>query len=633
MGIGDLSGDVFGNGLIYSNKLKLVAAFDHRNIFLDPNPHPEKSYQERVRIFNLPTSSWEDYNTKFISTGGGVYKRSSKSITLSAEVKKVLALDENSVTPNELIRLILKAPVDLLFNGGIGTYVKASTESQADVGDKTNEFCRINGAELRCKVVGEGGNLGFTQLARVEYALQGGMINTDFIDNSAGVDCSDHEVNIKILLNKEVAAKRLTEQKRNQLLVKMTDDVARLVLADNYNQALAMSFAASHSAHYTGLYQNYIKDLEVAVHLDRKVEFLPDDKKILERKAAGVGLTRPELAVLLAYTKIYIKNEILKSNLPEDPYFSSMLDTAFPTLLVDKYAKGLQHHRLHREIISTQLSNYIVNNVGITFAYRLQTETGAAISDIARAYVISVNAYGTDALQHTIDSFGPNISVKTQFEMHHHVRQLLNLATRWFLRGDRLKGNIQQIIDHYAKSIRLLEDHIPRLMVGITKDYMETTLLNFISAGLQESVARKILITRAMYTALNVVEVATQHQFNLLQTAEVYFHTGSFFNLVWFRDQIATDAREGHWNTLARLTLRDELDSLQRSISIVILKTNKSEKNSERRIRTWLEKHTHVQSRWEHLLAMLTSSPSIDYTMFFIALRELADLVLASEIN
>lgn len=627
VGIGDMSGDVFGNGMMYTPHIKLVAAFDHRHIFLDPNPHPKKSFDERVRLFNLPTSSWEDYNLKLISAGGGVFKRSSKSISLTPEIKKILGTDENSLAPNELIRAILKAPVDLLFNGGIGTYVKASTESHADVGDKTNEFCRINGDELRCKVVGEGGNLGFTQLGRIEFALNGGLINTDFIDNSAGVDCSDHEVNIKILLNKEIDAGTLTEKKRNQLLMKMTSDVAKLVLHDNYSQALVMSFSAIHVTHYTGLYQAYIKELETSVHLDRAVEFLPDEKKILERKAGEKGLTRPELAVLLAYTKIHIKNELLKSDVPDDPYFITALESAFPSLLTRLYVHSMEHHRLRREIIATQLSNQIVNSVGITFVYRLQTETGASVAEIVRAYTVAANAYGSDQLQKLIDSLNFKVSIKMQYELLHHIRQLLNLATRWFLRGKRMKGDMKKTIDHYAKSIEHLEGIVSTLMIGVTKEYMDNIINHFVNAGLQKEVAQRIATARAMYTALNIIEVATQNKLDLVKTAQIYFDVGGKFNLVWFRDQIANDSREGHWNTMARLALRDELDSLQKKLSIVILQNHKKESSPHKMISLWLGQNHLVQKRWEILLELLHSSTNIDYTMFFIALRELSDMV------
>lgn len=627
VGVGDMSGDVFGNGMIYTPHVKLLAAFDHRHIFIDPHPNPKKSFDERVRLFNLPTSSWADYNPKLISEGGGVFPRGSKSISLSPQIKKALDIQENSLAPNDLIRAILKAPTDLLFNGGIGTYVKASTESHADVGDKTNEFCRINGDELRCKVVGEGGNLGFTQLGRIEYALNGGLINTDFIDNSAGVDCSDHEVNIKILLNKEMISGALTEKKRDQLLTKMTSDVAKLVLHDNYSQALVMSFSAMHSLHYTGLYLSYMKELETSVRLDRSVEFLPDEKKLLDRRAGEKGLTRPEIAVLLAYTKIHIKNELLKSTVPDDPYFVTALESAFPALLSKMYLNAMEEHRLRREIIATQLSNQIVNSVGITFVYRLQTETGATIPEIVRAYAVAANAYGTESLQKLIDSLNFKISIKMQYELLHHIRQLLNLATRWFLRGKRMQTDIKKTIEHYSKSIDQLQEIVSTLMIGVTKDYMDKIIGHFVEAGLQKNIATKIAIARAMYTALNVIEVATLNKLDLVRTAQMYFEVGGKFNLVWFRDQIASDSREGHWNTMARLSLRDELDSLQKRLSIVILQSNKKESSPHKMITHWLSQNHPVQKRWETLLELLHGSSNIDYTMFFIALRELSDMV------
>ncbi|HAT6325358.1 TPA: NAD-glutamate dehydrogenase [Legionella pneumophila subsp. pneumophila] len=627
VGIGDMSGDVFGNGMLYSKHIRLLAAFDHRHIFLDPNPDPLKSYEERLRLFNLPTSSWEDYNLQLISKGGGVYKRSSKSIPISPQVKKALAIEANALTPNELIRALLKAPVDLLFNGGIGTYVKATTESHADVGDKTNEFCRINGAELHCKVVGEGGNLGFTQLGRVEFALKGGLINTDAIDNSAGVNCSDHEVNIKILLDKEIREKKLTEKKRNQLLSRMTDEVADLVLQDNYNQALILSISAAHSSHYSGLYQDYMKELEKWVNLDRNVEFLPDDKKLLERKTTGAGLTRPELAVLMAHTKIHIANELLKSHLPDDSYFTTFLETGFPISLRKPYAKALPKHPLSREIIATQLSNKLVNNMGITFMYRMLMETGMSIADIACAYTISACIFQTDVLQNLIDSFQDKISLSTQYELLHHIRQLLNLATRWFLHNNRLTGGIEKNIKNYGKSVKKLEQLIPKLMGGVTKEYLEKLISQFVSIGIEKDMAQKIAITRALYTSLNIIEVTTQNEFDLSLTAETYFKVGSQFNLVWFRDQIANDSREGHWNTMARLSLRDELDNLQRRLTIAILTTNTKERTSEKLINYWLEQNHPIQKRWEKLLEMLLGSENIDYTIFFIALRELSSLI------
>jgi glutamate dehydrogenase len=627
IGIGDMSGDVFGNGMIYSKHLKLVAAFDYRHIFIDPNPHPEKSYQERLRLFKLPISSWEDYNPKLISKGGGVFKRTSKSISLSPEIKKCLDIEDSALSPNELIRAILKAPVDLFYNGGIGTYVKATKESQADVGDKTNEFCRINGCELRCRVVCEGGNLGFTQLGRIEYALKGGLINTDFIDNSAGVDCSDHEVNIKILLSKAISNGQLTEKKRNALLASMTDEVAKLVLKDNYQQALAMSFSAVRTNHYTGLYQAYLTDLENAGIVDRAVEFLPDDKEILQRKAAQQGLTRPEVAVLLAYTKIHIKNEILKSNLPEDTYFGQEIELEFPKVLGKNYKKYMQEHSLRREIIATQLSNQIVNEMGITFVYRISIETGAMIAEIIKAHAISNRIFEANQLEQFIESLGFNITVELQYELLHYVRMLLNLSTRWFLKSRYLNDNIAKTIEHFGSRIKEVQSIIPQLMVGATKDFLEKLTEHFVTSGLARKDAYNIAVYRALYISLNVVDIATQYRFDLIQTTKVYFEVGAQFNLVWFRDQIATDSREGHWNSLARLTLRDELDALQRLLTIVILRSDKKEKNHIKQVSSWKEKHVRAISRWDKILELLHGSTNVEYTMFFIALRELSDWV------
>lgn len=632
IGIGDMSGDVFGNGLIYSKNVKLLAAFDHRHIFIDPDPDPIISYKERLRLFNLPASSWEDYHPKLLSKGGGIYKRSAKSITITTQMKNTFAIEANSLAPNELIKAILKAPVDLLFNGGIGTYVKASTESHADVGDRTNDYCRVNGEELHCKVVGEGGNLGFTQLGRIEYALQGGIINTDFIDNSAGVDCSDHEVNLKILLDQKIHEKKLTLKKRNELLAAMTDEVAQLVLKDNYDQALVMSFSAFRAKKNIGLHTIYIKELESLNILNRKVEFLPDDKKLIERKAAGEGLTRPELAILLAYTKIHIKNEILNSDLPEDTYLGEIVQTAFPASMRVKYNADMLKHRLHRDIIATQLSNLMVNEMGITFAYRLQMETNALIHEIVRAYIATTYIFDTHSLQNLIiQTLNFKISLSEQYDMLYNIRNLINLATRWFLHDNRMKGDLSKIIKHFSFGVKALETIVPNLMGGITKDYLEKLTEQFIRSGLQKEMARHIATYRAIYTSLNIIEVATKHHFDLIKTAKVYFAAGEKINLLWFRDQIANDSREGHWNTVARLTLRDELDIAQRSLTIAILKNNKKESNTNKLITQWMQKNKHGLVRWERLLSMLHSSTDSDYTMFFIAMRELIGFIVASE--
>lgn len=629
-GIGDMSGDVFGNGMIYSKKIKLVAAFDHRHIFIDPDPDPAISYKERLRLFNLSNSSWEDYNSKLLSKGGGIYKRSLKSIPISVQARKVLQIDTTSLTPTDLIRAILCAPVDLLYNGGIGTYVKAKGETHAEVGDRANEYTRVNGSDLRCRVVGEGGNLGFTQLGRVEYALKGGLINTDFIDNSAGVDCSDHEVNLKILLNQEVKKKKLTEKNRNQLLASVTDEVAILVLKDNYYQALIMSFSAFHAKKNIGLHTEYIKELETQGVLNRQVEYLPDDKQLVERKADGIGLTRPELAVLLAYTKIYLKQSLCNSFVPEDPYLATMVEKAFPPTIRKKYKKDMLDHRLHREIIANEICNYAIDEMGITFVYRLQMETAAYPPEIIRAYTVASAVFNTRSLRKLIENLNYKISLHEQYEMLYNIRQLCNLATRWFLRSTHLQEDLEKIIEHFSVRIKKLAELTPKLMSGYTRVYLDTLIDKFTKAGLPEESARKIATYRAIYTSLNIIDVATKHNLDLEKTAYVYFSAGERVHLLWFRDQIANDSREGHWNVLARLTLRDELDLAQRSLTISILRLNAKEKEAAKLIDKWVEMNKNALDRWEKLLALLHSSNNVDYTMFFIAMRELLNLIMTS---
>jgi len=631
IGIGDMSGDVFGNGMIYSNKIKLIAAFDHRHIFIDPNPNPATSYKERLRLFNLPISSWEDYNSKLISKGGGIFKRSLKSIAITPEMQKVLAIQDKSLTPTDLIRAILKAPVDLLYNGGIGTYVKASSESNADVGDRTNDYCRIDGIELQCKVVGEGGNLGFTQRGRIEFALKGGLINTDFIDNSAGVDCSDHEVNLKILFNQEIFQKKLTFKKRNTILASLTDEIAKLVLNDNYQQALVMSYTAFGAKKSLSLHANYIKELESLGIINRKVEFLPDEKTLADRKANGESLTRPELAVLLAYTKIHIKQSILDSDLPEDPFFHEQLKSAFPPSISKKYYSAMKKHGLHRDIIATQLSNHLVNEMGITFVYRLQIETGASIKEIIRAYAIASSIYATTELQKIVESLDFKLPMADQYDMLFSFRRLINLSTRWFLHSVYINKNLATIIAHFAPKINNLENQIPTLMSGDTKNYLDSISNEFVNTGLPAEIARRIATYRAIYTSLNIIDISAKHKLDLMRTAEVYFACGERMHLVWFRDQIAIDSREGNWSALARLTLRDELDISQRALTVVIIKNDRSEKDTQKLIQKWIDQNPHVLKRWDDLLNMLNTTTQIDYAMLFIAIRELMGLISTAE--
>lgn len=625
-GIGDMSGDVFGNGMLYSDNIRLIAAFDHRHIFIDPNPDPKISFEERRRLFQLPSSSWEDYDSSLISKGGGVFKRTLKAIALTPEMKKVLDVKSDSLTPDELIRAILKAPVDLLFNGGIGTYVKSSKESHADVGDRANDRCRVNGSELRCKIACEGGNLGFTQLGRVEFALNGGLVNTDFIDNSGGVDCSDHEVNLKILLNQETRNGKLSLKARNKLLASLTSEIGDLVLANNYHQALALSYAGFMAREEIGLHADYLKELESQNILNREVEYLPQNKQLMERKAAGQGLTRPELAVLLAYTKIHLKNDILNSTLVEDPYLALQLETAFPKLIGKKYKEPLREHQLKRDIIATQLANSVVNNMGITFIFKTGMETGASVADIIRAYTVASEIFSTKELLKTIQSLDYQISLAEQFDMVKNIRALIALSTRWFLQNNRLQGEIQPLIKEYSQKIRALEQLIPELMGGVTQHYLETLTEQFQNAGLSRATAQRIAAYRAIYTTLNIIEVARTHKLDMEQTARFYFAAGERLNLLWFRDQMASDTREGYWNQLAKLSLRDELDLAQRTLTQRIMaSTGKGEVDT--RIEAWMAENPAIIERWNKLLSMVHSSGSVDYSMFFIVIREFIRLL------
>lgn len=627
IGIGDMSGDVFGNGMLYSKRIKLIGAFDHRHIFIDPTPDPEISYLERERMFNLPTSSWADYNTQLISKGGGVFKRNVKSITLTTEMQQLFKLEDSTLTPNELIAVMLKAPVDLLFNGGIGTFVKSSTEKNTDVSDRSNDYCRVDGNELRCKIVGEGGNLGFTQLGRVEYALTGGLIITDFIDNSAGVNCSDHEVNLKILLDSEACKGNLTQDDRNTLLTSLTHEVASHVLVDNHNQATVINYSVFSAKKNISLHTDYIKELETQGILNRRVEFLPTEKELIERKKAGAGLTRPELAILLAYTKIHLKKEILKSALPEDHYLSQIVETAFPLSIRKKYQQAMHNHPLKRDIIATQLSNEVVNNMGLTFVYRTQIETGESIEDIIRAYTIASHSFKTSELQLTIDSLELKITMEEQFEIRRNIRKLINLSTRWFLHGNYHKRPLKSVIDHYAANIKRIEKLVPELMTGITKTYFKELTDKFLKANLSVDTANHIAAYRAIYTSLNIIEVATKNKFNLEKTAKIYFAGGERMDLVWFRDQLANDLRDDYWNVLTRLTLRDELDILQRAITVAILNEDEDNMREKELIEKWVNNNRLIVARWNALLLQLHNSSTIEYTMFFIAIRELSRLL------
>lgn len=627
VGIGDMAGDVFGNGMLLSKHIKLLAAFNHLHIFVDPNPDAEASFEERERLFNLPRSNWTDYNKKLISKGGGVFNRNAKSITVTKEMKQAFGIKQAVVEPNELIRLILKAKVDLLWSGGIGTFVKAKSESNSDVGDRTNDAIRINATELRCKSVGEGGNLGLTQLARTEYALNGGMIYTDFIDNSAGVNCSDKEVNIKILLNTIVASGDLTFKQRNELLSQMTDEVAQLVLRDNFVQTRAISLNTAQSLRSIELHSRYINDLERKGKIDRHLEFLPDEKTLMERKLAGKGLTRPGVSVLLCYSKTILKEQILASDVPEEPYLKRFLVHSFPKPLQERFAAQMEEHPLRREIIATRISNIIVNEMGFSFVYRLQDETGAPVPAIVRAYLITRAVLGLETIWRQIEELGTAISAQKQIDMMLMYVRLSRRITRWFLRSRRRHLDISQAVDLYSPGVVALKKSMPKIFAEGHLSLYDEHYKEYINDGVPEGLAHELTITRGLFAAMDIIEVANTIGQDVTKIAQVYYHIGEFLDLAWIRTQVIIHPTESHWEALSREALRDDLDWQQRQITAGIISLNgNKKKNLLDCLQLWAEQNAELIERWQSILTDLKSSISLNYTMFFVAIRELLDL-------
>ncbi len=625
VGIGDMAGDVFGNGMLLSKHIKLVAAFNHMHIFIDPTPDPLLSFVERDRLFNLPRSTWADYDKSLISKGGGVFNRNVKSIAISKEMQKAFGIKVDALEPNELIKILLKAKVDLLWSAGIGTFVKASTESNTEVGDRTNDAIRINGKQLRCKIVGEGGNLGLTQLGRVEYALNGGLIYTDFIDNSAGVSCSDKEVNIKILLNGIVSAGALTADQRVKLLSQMTDEVAQLVLRENYLQTNAISLSATQVLRSTELHSRYMNELSKSGKLDRRLEFLPDEKQLMERKLIGRGLTTPEISVLFCYSKIVLKEAILASDVPEDPWLKKFLMASFPKPLQNKYSKDMQSHPLKREIIATKLSNIIVNEMGFSFVYRLQDETGAPISSIVRAYIIARSVFNMDAVFSQIEALQSNITAQEQSEIMVVYLRLLRRISRWFLRNQRLRLDIAQSVELYSNGVAELKKILPDVLGDGYRAQYELSLKKYNEMGVSEQLARELTTTNGLFSAMDIIEIAQKQAISVESAAKAYFGVGEFLQLDWIRMEIIKHTTDNHWEALSREALRDDLDWQQRQLTANIICNIKGD-GFELCLTNWSERNLALIERWQHVLTNLQSSSALNYTMFFVAIRELLDL-------
>lgn len=626
VGIGDMGGDVFGNGMLLSEHIQLVGAFNHLHIFIDPTPDSASTFKERARLFNLPRSSWEDFNKKLISKGGGIFSRTAKSIELTPEIKKVFDLEQDKIEPNDLIRAMLTAQVDLLWSGGIGTFVKARAESDNDAGDRTNDQIRINADQLRCQVVGEGGNLGFTQLARIDYAMQGGLIYTDFIDNSAGVDCSDNEVNIKILLNSVVANGDMTEKQRNELLSGMTKEVEAIVLNDNYQQTQALSLTSFQALRNVELHGRYISYLEHSGKLDRDLEFIPDEKSLMERKLNGQGLLRPGIAVLLCYSKIIINDQILESDVPEDPYLASILVDSFPKPLREKYAYAMADHKLRREIIATKLSNIIVNEMGFTFVYRLHDETGAPTSAIVRAYMIARTIFELPKRWQEIQAMDNLISAEMQMEMMMQYVRLLRRSTRWFLRSNRLNLDIASTVKLYGPGIKKLKEVIPNILSKSQKKDSKKIIKDLMDKKVPVELANEIALSTSCFSALDIIESANEFGTTIDSVSEVYFMLGEYLDLNWLRHKIIIHPTENHWESLSREALRDDIDWQQRQLTSAIICRKVEAETLDKTVSLWSNQYVDLIERWRYILADLRASTALNYTMFFVAIRELLDL-------
>jgi len=619
VGIGDMSGDVFGNGMLLSKHIRLVAAFDHRHVFIDPDPDVTRSWDERKRIFDLPRSSWADYDTALISEGGGVWPRSAKSIPVSPQAALVLGIEAGTLTPHELIT----APVDLLYNGGIGTYVKSLTESHADVGDRANDAIRVNGRQLRCKVVAEGGNLGCTQLGRIEYALQGcggigGHIYNDAIDNSAGVDTSDHEVNIKILLGLVIAEGELTEKQRNKLLAQMTDEVGALVLRDNYFQTQALGLTKRLARPLLEQQARFMRFLEKAGRLNRALEFLPDDATIAERREQAIGLTTPESAVLLAYCKLWLFDELLASDLPEDPWVATALARYFPTLLRERYAAYMDRHPLKREIVATHVLNSMVNRVGATFVHRLSENTGAPPAQVVRAYLLARESFANSVTQQAIEALDCKVPDEVQAEMLIELARLTERATTWFLRSRRLT-------DPMAETIARLRPAADGLLAFLaaepgTPRQRHEQHERWLDSGVPAELAARIASAEAQFAALDVAE-----QRSLDEVAGAYFALGDTLGLDRLRAQIVQLHADGYWQARAKNALGDDLADLQREFAAQAMRLHAGG-DPKAAVAAWEQANAHALTRARRLIEELSQVRSMDLATASVALRELRNL-------
>ncbi len=626
--IGDMAGDVFGNGMLLSKHIRLQAAFNHLHIFVDPNPNAASTYVERERLFNLPGCSWEDYNKSLLSEGGEIYSRSAKSLKLTPQIMKMLGTKKQSMAPIELIQALLSMQVDLLWNGGIGTYVKGSSETHLEVGDRANDALRINGKELKAKIVGEGGNLGFTQLGRIEYAAHGGRINTDAIDNAGGVDCSDKEVNIKILLNTLVQNGDLTVKQRNKLLYDMTEDVSVKVLEDCYRQTHSLSITAMRGGSQLKEQSRFIHELERTGKLDRALEFIPNDDEIADRLVKGVGLTRPELSVLLAYNKMVLKDDLVCPEITGNSYYDKFLVEYFPQMLQQKYLTEMQSHPLRAEIIATQLANAIGNDMGFNFVNRMFEETGETVAEIANCYTVASNVFGMADMWKKIEALDNKIPTAVQTEMLFQIRRTVRRATRWFLRHRNKALDVAESIKFYRSTFIDLTTNLYSYMTEGDCEQLKQAEEDLIKSNVPDDIASYVAKLSSIFSTMDIAELTAEDSRDVSVVATTYFELGARLDLHWFLDQITRQPVANHWQALARSSYREELDWQQRSLTSVILRADCKSKKTDELLDNWFKENKQSLGRWKHILSEFRIGETHEFAKFSVALRELMLLSL-----
>jgi len=631
LGIGDMMGDVFGNGMLLSKHICLKAAFNHLHIFLDPNPDSASTWQERDRLFQLPRSSWEDYNQKLISKGGGVFSRFDKAIPISAEVKAWLKIKDDELAPQELINKLLLSEIDLIWNGGIGTYVKSSEESHAEAGDSSNNSLRVDGKQLRCKVFGEGGNLGVTQKGRIEFAENGGKINTDFIDNSAGVDCSDHEVNIKILLKAMMEDGIYDIKSRNKLLASMTENVSELVLKNNYMQTQTLSFMAHLSSNRVGAKAHLIRLLERKGLLDRDIEFLPSDIELERRRKNNEGLTRPELSVLLSYSKLDLFDQVIGSNVLEDPWLGRLLINYFPKKLQKVDVKYLNNHRLKREIIGTILTSQIIDRMGATFVTRMHEDTGADVGAICQAFYIVVELFKLDELWHGIEAHDAQVEVSKQIEAFVAIWKFVRQTIRWVLNnlGHNLK--IEKQFNELNDGVDQFRKDFTKYINEADKVAMNRVITAIDKQGFSNGLAQKIAALPYLSAALDVVKVANNQKVFVKHAADLYFPLGKMLNLIWLQNMIEKLAVSNQWHVHARGGLRDDLTDYHAQLTASLLKRYGKQKSSEETLSEWNQEFGQKVKNVKNMMTSIKHEKNIDYPTIMVAINTLSHLVTATK--